>query len=281
MALFTPTSYWGETSTPVPPSFSPTSIPNLAGWYDASDTTSYIKSGTSITGISSQGNYGDNLGVIGNSRPVAGTQQNGLNCLYFGGSTAFENSSTDALVDSGGYHFAVGTFRPMVVNASKDSLWSLDAYRDYAISANASTQFWGEVDLGNGVGSSGVLGPISTVNRENSWIIYTVAFSYEMGWREITQFLNGDAFNFSSNQQITYMSGNNLDVNQKLRIMANRGGNKKLAGRFGELLLFNGNSSGFYNSFIWSRKAEGYLAWKWGLQGNLPSSHPYKNNPPT
>ena len=28
-------------------------------------------------------------------------------------------------------------------------------------------------------------------------------------------------------------------------------------------------------------KVEGYLAWKWGLQGTLPASHPYKNNPPS
>jgi len=28
-------------------------------------------------------------------------------------------------------------------------------------------------------------------------------------------------------------------------------------------------------------KVEGYLAWKWGLQGNLPSSHTYKNSKPT
>jgi hypothetical protein len=26
---------------------------------------------------------------------------------------------------------------------------------------------------------------------------------------------------------------------------------------------------------------EGYLAWKWGLQGNLPANHPYKNAPPS
>jgi hypothetical protein len=25
---------------------------------------------------------------------------------------------------------------------------------------------------------------------------------------------------------------------------------------------------------------EGYLAWKWGLQGQLPVGHPYKNSPP-
>jgi hypothetical protein len=27
-------------------------------------------------------------------------------------------------------------------------------------------------------------------------------------------------------------------------------------------------------------RVEGYLAWKWGLQGNLPASHPYKNSAP-
>ena len=278
MGLYMPTAYWGGASAPAPPPFSPTSIPNLAGWYDASDTTSYRKSGTAIVGIRSQGTYGDDLDVIGNSRPVAGTQQNGLDTLYFNGSTAFENYSTDSLVDSGGYHFGVGVFRPMTVNASKDSLWSLNSSRGYAVSANSSTQFWGEVDLGNGVGSSGVLGPISYVNRENNWIIYTVAFSYEMGWRYIRQYLNGDDLGGGTNHRMNYL--NNLSTNQKLYIMANRGGNKKLAGRFGELLLFNGDPSIFQNAQIYSRQAEGYLAWKWGLQGNLPSGHPYKNSAP-
>ena len=29
------------------------------------------------------------------------------------------------------------------------------------------------------------------------------------------------------------------------------------------------------------QKLEGYLAWKWGLEANLPVNHPYKNSPPT
>lgn len=29
------------------------------------------------------------------------------------------------------------------------------------------------------------------------------------------------------------------------------------------------------------QKIEGYLAWKWGLETNLPVGHPYKNTPPT
>ena len=29
------------------------------------------------------------------------------------------------------------------------------------------------------------------------------------------------------------------------------------------------------------QQIEGYLAWKWGIQGNLPASHPFKNAPPS
>ena len=29
------------------------------------------------------------------------------------------------------------------------------------------------------------------------------------------------------------------------------------------------------------QKIEGYLAWKWGLEANLPSGHPYEDGPPT
>jgi hypothetical protein len=28
------------------------------------------------------------------------------------------------------------------------------------------------------------------------------------------------------------------------------------------------------------QRIEGYLAWKWGLQGNLPADHPWKAAPP-
>lgn len=49
-------------------------------------------------------------------------------------------------------------------------------------------------------------------------------------------------------------------------------------------------ASAVYGEFVVTRGAlstdnrqrlEGYLAWKWGLEANLPSGHPYKNSPPT
>jgi hypothetical protein len=39
----------------------------------------------------------------------------------------------------------------------------------------------------------------------------------------------------------------------------------------------------YYNSVLTTTNRqlmEGYLAWKWGLQANLPSGHPYKSAAP-
>ena len=50
---------------------------------------------------------------------------------------------------------------------------------------------------------------------------------------------------------------------------------------FAELFLVAGDASEVTNSTTQIEKAEGYLAHKWGLEGNLDSSHPYKSTPPT
>jgi len=48
-------------------------------------------------------------------------------------------------------------------------------------------------------------------------------------------------------------------------------------GRIGEIIWIN-------DSVVTTdtrQKIQGYLAWKWGTEGNLPVGHPYKDNPPT
>ena len=49
-----------------------------------------------------------------------------------------------------------------------------------------------------------------------------------------------------------------------------------LDGKIAEIIFTNSALSTTNRQLI-----EGYLAWKWGLQANLPIDHPYKNNPPT
>ena len=72
---------------------------------------------------------------------------------------------------------------------------------------------------------------------------------------------------------------NSLDTNMDLRIMRNRA-NERMGGRMAEFFTVAdvpGTGSTDISTVI---KAEGYLAHKWGLQSNLPVSHPYKNLAP-
>jgi hypothetical protein len=62
-----------------------------------------------------------------------------------------------------------------------------------------------------------------------------------------------------------------------LGIGANYSGDYDIGGTYQiyELLLYDS-----YLTQTDQQKVEGYLAWKWGMQGNLPSDHPYKNAAP-
>jgi hypothetical protein len=55
---------------------------------------------------------------------------------------------------------------------------------------------------------------------------------------------------------------------------ANNGG-QFWTGYLNEFLLFPQNLT-----LLQRQQLEGYLAWKWGLQGNLPSTHAFKLGPP-
>ena len=65
------------------------------------------------------------------------------------------------------------------------------------------------------------------------------------------------------------------------------GGTSAVGSRFSETLSFyEGEISEivFVSGAIAAadrQKLEGYLAWKWGLEANLPAGHPYKSTPPT
>jgi hypothetical protein len=52
-------------------------------------------------------------------------------------------------------------------------------------------------------------------------------------------------------------------------------GDISFIGSYGELIVYNS-----VLSTTDRQKIEGYLAWKWGLQGNLPTGHPYKSAAP-
>ena len=56
---------------------------------------------------------------------------------------------------------------------------------------------------------------------------------------------------------------------------------EELDGKLGEFIAYASMPGTSGTDMTHLEKAEGYLAHKWGLTNSLPSSHPYKNSPPT
>ena len=72
---------------------------------------------------------------------------------------------------------------------------------------------------------------------------------------------------------------NNVQASQELRLMRNRA-SEELNGQLAEFFAVAAIPGTGGTDISDIEKAEGYLAWKWGLNGLLPSGHPYKNSPP-
>lgn len=96
----------------------------------------------------------------------------------------------------------------------------------------------------------------SASTRKNGSVITATSTGYDNGWQVIVFRTNGSSV---SQGQLA-----------RDRTNVSYGGIV-----FGEELAFNSVLSDAD-----TEKIEGYLAWKWGLEGSLPGGHPYKSSPP-
>ena len=258
--------------------WAPASDITTAIWLDASDTGSYTLSGSDVTALTDKAG---NATVSITGTPNTSNTLDSKNVFTFSGS---EDFTTDEVAQaSSGNHWAIGVMQWNQRNDSQDSFWSTENNsgsilnkRDYAISAGASN-FDGELDL-DGLASGRISTTIGNLQQfdsgiaQNTWVILGVIFN-KTG-NQIAMRVDGDnAFTPVNDYD------NSLDTNMDLRIMRNRS-NERMSGRMAEFFTVAdvpGTGSTDISTVI---KAEGYLAHKWGLQSNLPVSHPYKNLAP-
>ena len=243
-------------------------------WYDASDTSSYTLSSSTLNTVSDKaGNFSPT--ITGTPTRVTGGL-NGLNVWDFSTSGSNENITTGSgPYASGGNHWAIGVFQWHSVDQTKDSFWSADGNRTYAVSASQSNNTWtGEIDYdgNNSIVSGTSRNTFQTNISQNTWTIVSIVFN-KTG-NQIFGRLNGttrtsiDPYNLSMD---TTCSDH--------RIMRNRSG-VHLDGRMAEYFHIAGVPGTGGTNISDVEAAEGYLAHKWGLTGNLPSSHPYKTKAP-
>jgi len=267
----------GSASTPWSPS---TDITTVA-WIDASDSSTYTRSGTGLNSVTDKsGTYTIDIGsnVVTNS-----STQNGLNVFDFDGNGDYLQSTTNEAQVSNGNHWAIGVFRFEGTNSTQDTLWSYETNqspkRDYALSSGNSSNSWpGELDL-DGLFSNRISSTIGNVELWDDKSLTRNQYHVVACW-----------FNKSGNQIGVRVDGtnaftpvndydNSLQTNQQLRLMRNRS-SQELDGKLGEFFAvanIPGTSGTDLTHLI---KAEGYLAHKWGLTSSLPSDHTYKNSAP-
>lgn len=259
---------------------------NVVAWIDASDTSSYTTSGSTLTAVTDKA--GTYTMSIGNTPTVVSGGLNSLNVFDFNGNGEYLQSTAYSPQVSSGNHWGVGVFLADTVNADKDSFWSYETNtnastkRDYAISSGGggSNSWPGELDLD----TNNVNARISTtIGNLQDWNLQSVSID---NWVIVSCWFNktgnqiGNRLNGSNAYTPVNDYDNSLQTNQELRLMRNRS-SQELDGRLGEFFAVADIPGNGGTDLTDLEKGEGYLAWKWGLVNLLPSEHPYKNNPPT
>lgn len=240
-------------------------------WYDISDTRTIFRPGEGSIISQIDDKSGNNNHLINNtdleasSNPIIQGTQNGLNLLRLQQVTL--ETTTGFLSNENGWsvfsaHITYDTPQPPIGSPNK---------------------------------------PLLTVKEGHEVIstdISTINFLFDFPTSPYTE---GTLYNYTANFSLL-----------SLRILANVAGYNSwkdgiaTAGQFGSGSLLTGKdiivgSNGIYelqayqsfngalgeliiiDSLVTTEERqllEGYIAWKWGLEGNLPSNHPYKNSAP-
>ena len=245
---------------PYPSAFVPTTAGDCQLWLDAADSTT-------LTGTSPVTQWRDKSGNSRNTTSYVGTPAlttnaiNGVQAINFNGSSSF----TGSISGSGKAYtlFYVGNF-----NASSGQYAGLLCFSSP-----------GNIDYGAGGITNTKLSDTqvySTVNGTNT--VFTTntlsipfVYSLVIDGTYINNFVNGT-------QQTPADRAQSGTFNFTNYVVANRAGNTgnyPLNGFVGEIIVYlNGLAT------LQRQQVEGYLAWKWGLQANLPANHPYKNASP-
>jgi hypothetical protein len=248
-------------------------------WFDASDTGSYTLSGSNVTALTDKAG---NATVTVNGTPNVSTTLDSKNTFTF---VPDEDFTTDEVTQaSSGNHWAIGVMQWNSINDTQDSFWSTENNsgsilnkRDYAVSAGNTSAFDGELDL-DGLVSNRISSTIGNKQdfdsgiAQNTWVIIGVIFN-KTG-NQIAVRVDGDNSFTPVNDY-----DNSLDTLMDLRIMRNRA-NERMGGRMAEFFTVASVPGTGGTDITDVQKAEGYLAHKWGLEGNLPSDHPYKSSAP-
>ena len=249
--------------------FLPTQLSGLNLWLDAADTSIFtFSSGSNISQARDKSGKNYTFTQGGTASRLTLTQNNGYNTIYInsdGGTNAWMLSSV-----------------PLPTN-----LTILQVITPLSYSGGGTWQFfWSWAYSTNGNYLAGFRSQNSGTNFEPYITWYgnngnSLGVTYGTTYLSFVEFTNnGASVRQSINGNLTPTSGTlaSYTLTPTTFILGGDGpSNPNVYSRFyiSEMIMLS-------NVLTVSQRQqlEGYLAWKWGLQGSLPTAHPYKNSAP-
>ena len=234
-------------------------------WYDASDTSTITSSGGFVSQWDDKSGNDQHLTQVNASnRPQTGTRQvNSLNVVDF--SDDYMDSSSLSMPSECDILFCATVD---TVDNGSDALlaWRAGWQKDWQFDAANNSEFRGRwlPQTGQGFGTPT---PWGQGNLIGSPRLFGLSFDYDSSL--MTGYFDGAA--------VTTLTDNYLltvGTPGSFRLFGNRGGFAFPQGVFAELVFVDKQTTAN------RQKIEGYLAHKWGLEGNLPSDHPFKASAP-
>lgn len=237
----------------------PASIATLQYWFDASDTGTISGSGVTLS-LTNKGTAGGTLARFAGTPTSGSVSQNRLNLIGLAGgvSLVFTTQFTPSSLARTRF-FAT---RPLVANPVV-FLFQGNA----SISGNdyCAIESGGTYEVAQG---QTVTMQAATINHANTFQVYT--------FRNASSAASNNRIAFTgANQPLSFsVVAQQYNINS-IATYVNIIGTNNSAQDFGELLSYSSELTPGQTETI-----EGYLAWKWGVQNNLPTIHPFRNFPP-
>lgn len=247
-----------------PASFLPTQITGLQLWLDGSDTSSLSLTGANVTAWRDKSGNSNNTIVTG--VPTIGNNINSVQSITTGTGNYFTGpiSITTTTVTC----FAVATTTQSQPRSGSDQ-------RLVSIT-NTGTVDYGRTDSAIVLFNQSGTGTIA--NYRTSGPLANNAIAANTPFLATSQFNGTNALLWFNGTAGTLASSASSGTFNSLRY-----GVGNLATPTGEVWIGFIGEVVLYNTALTTaqrQQVEGYLAWKWGLQGSLPADHPYKNAPP-
>jgi hypothetical protein len=267
------------------PLWTPSQI-STALWLDAADASTIVLNGSTVSQWNDKSGNGRNFAqaTAANQPTYSATVLGGQPALTFDGASDFM-SAGDTL-DVGTTNLTIMTVVKYATNnqsgaivgkslsgpgAGRFSLYRALSGGNFGVGTQYAT-FFGRPDVSAGAFTQAVDASTSTKIFGGEW--NRTASGYTKVWE-----------NGTNTASVAY-AGDSLNLNNtnELWIGAYQGtsgtvpptANSYMNGQIAEIVIAQSSLSTDNR-----QKLEGYLAWKWGLQANLPAGHPYKNSPPT